>query len=85
MKKIFKDKQDREALNNVVMVSAWGFIMVISSFLFMYAGRWIDVNFNTEPSFMIGMLLLGISLCVFRMYKEAAERTRRIQRRDSTA
>jgi F0F1-type ATP synthase assembly protein I len=85
MKKTLRDRKDRAALNNVVMVSAWGFIMVISSFAFTYTGRLIDVNFNTEPAFMIGMLLLGVTLCVIRMYKEAVERTRRIYRRDSTA
>jgi F0F1-type ATP synthase assembly protein I len=85
MKKVMKDKNDRSTLNNVLMLSAWGFIMVISSFLFMYVGRWVDVNFNTEPTFMIGMLSLGIILSIIRLYKEAVERTKKIYRRDSTA
>jgi hypothetical protein len=85
MKKTMRDRKDRAALNNVVMLSAWGFILVISSFAFTYAGRLIDVRFNTEPAFMIGLLFLGVSLCVIRMYKEAVERTRRVCRRDSAA
>lgn len=85
MKRKERDKKDRAVLNSVMMLSAWGFIMVISSFVFMYAGRWIDVRFDTEPTFMIGMLFLGLILCVIRLYREAVERTRRIYRRDSTA
>ena len=88
---IFKEhyyrlQKDRAVLNSVMMLSAWGFIMVISSFVFMYAGRWIDVRFNIEPTFMIGMLFLGLMLCVFRLYREAVvERTRRIYHQDSPA
>jgi ATP synthase protein I len=85
MKRKERDKRDRAVLNSVMMLSAWGFIMVISSFLFMYAGRWIDVRFNTEPTFMIGLLFLGLIVSVIRLYKEAVERTRRIYRRDSAA
>ena len=85
MKRLLKERKDKTKLNSIVMISAWGLIIVISSFVFMYAGRWIDVNFNTEPAFMIGMLFLGICLCMFRLYKEGVDKTRKLFRQDSTA
>jgi hypothetical protein len=47
--------------------------MVISSFLFLFAGRWIDVKFNTEPTFMLGLFVLAIGLCIGRMYKDCTK------------
>jgi hypothetical protein len=84
MKSLSRKRKDKTTLNSIVMISAWGLIIVISSFIFMHVGRWIDVNFNTEPAFMIGMLLLGICLCIFRLYKEGVEKTQRIFRQDRT-
>jgi F0F1-type ATP synthase assembly protein I len=85
MKGLSRERKDKTTLNSIVMISAWGLIMVISSFIFMYVGRWIDVSFNTEPAFMIGMLFLGICLCIFRLYREGIEKTRRMYRLDRTA
>jgi len=39
--------------------------------MFLYVGRWIDTKFNTEPSFMFGLFLLAIGLCIWRLYGEA--------------
>ena len=58
-------------LSQILQISAWGFIIVASSFIFLYAGRWIDTKFNTEPSFMIGLFILAIFLCIWRLYGEA--------------
>jgi len=85
MKKLFKDDKDRKTMNNVLKVSAWGFIIVISSFVFMYIGRWIDVNFNTEPAFMLGMLILGISLGIFRMYRDGVDKIQKVYKQDKIA
>lgn len=85
MKRLLKERKDKTTLNSIVMISAWGLIIVISSFVFMYAGRWIDVNFNTEPAFMIGMLFLGICLCMFRLYRDGVEKTRKLFGQDITA
>ena len=79
-----KRKMNTKALNQIIMMSAWSFTIVISSFLFLAAGRWIDVKFNTEPTFMLGLLVLGIALCVGRMYTDymkarEALKTRRLR------
>jgi hypothetical protein len=39
--------------------------------MFLYAGRWIDIRFDTEPSFMFGLFFLAIGLCIWRLYGEA--------------
>ncbi len=57
-------------LNHIIMMSAWSFTIVVSSFLFLFIGRWIDVRFNTEPAFMLGLFILGIVLCIARMYDD---------------
>ncbi|HQG31196.1 MAG TPA: AtpZ/AtpI family protein [Deltaproteobacteria bacterium] len=68
-----KRKIQTKALNQIIMISAWSFTLVVSSFLFLFAGRWIDVRMGTEPTFMLGLLVLGIALCIGRMYTDYAK------------
>jgi F0F1-type ATP synthase assembly protein I len=56
---------------SILMVSAWGFTMVIASFLFLYIGHLLDGVFGTAPNFMLGLFFLGIFLCIMRLYQEA--------------
>lgn len=70
MKRVRRNKLQPKTLNQIILLSAWSFTLVISSFLFMFAGRWIDVKFNTEPTFMLGLFMLGIALCIGRMYTD---------------
>jgi archaellum biogenesis protein FlaJ (TadC family) len=65
-----KQKIDAKNLNHIVMMSAWSFTIVVSSFLFLFVGRWIDVKFGTEPAFMLGLFVLAITLCIARMYDD---------------
>jgi len=59
---------------SLLTISAWGFVMVISSFIFLYIGRLIDLMLNTEPNFMLGLMVLSIFFCISRLYKEAKEK-----------
>ena len=70
MKRVRRNRPNNKTLNQIILLSAWSFTLVISSFLFLYLGRWIDVNFNTEPTFMLGLFVLGIGLCIARMYMD---------------
>lgn len=73
----------RSNLSQILQISVWGFVIVFSSFMFLYVGRWIDTKFNTEPSFMFGLFILAIFLCIWRLYGEARlnmERQRKEQR-----
>ncbi len=70
MKRVRKDKLNNKNLNHIILMSAWSFTLVISSFLFLFVGRWIDIRFNTEPAFMLGLFVLAISLCIGRIYMD---------------
>jgi F0F1-type ATP synthase assembly protein I len=61
----------RENYNNILMLSSWGFVIVISSFLFLYIGYYIDKFLNTTPNFMFGLFFLAIFFCIGRLYQEA--------------
>ncbi|MCK9230887.1 MAG: hypothetical protein M0Q23_08960 [Syntrophales bacterium] len=52
-------------------MSVWGFVIVIASLLFSYAGLMIDQRFDTKPTFMLGLLVLALFLSVGRFYWEA--------------
>jgi F0F1-type ATP synthase assembly protein I len=56
---------------SILMLSAWGFAMVIASFLFLYIGHLLDGIFKTAPNFMLGLFFLAIFLSVMRLYQEA--------------
>ncbi len=58
----------------ILLLSTWGFVIAIVSFIFLYAGWWLDERFNTAPTFMLGLLILGVSLCVWRLYEDANRR-----------
>lgn len=53
------------------MMSAWGFVMVIASFLFLWLGYKIDEYIGTTPNFMFGLFFLAVFMCVMRIYNEA--------------
>jgi F0F1-type ATP synthase assembly protein I len=58
-------------IGSILMLSAWGFTMVIASFLFLYVGHLLDGIFGTAPNFMLGLFFLGFFLCIMRLYQEA--------------
>ncbi|MCD6571453.1 MAG: AtpZ/AtpI family protein [Deltaproteobacteria bacterium] len=72
-------RKDQDKLSNfqILMISAWGFTIVISSSLFFFVGRWLDTEFNTEPFFMAGLLILAVFLCIGRLYWEVCWKSKR--------
>ncbi len=81
MKRVKKDKLNNKNLNHIILMSAWSFTLVISSFLFMFVGRWIDMRFNTEPAFMLGLFVLAISLCIGRIYMDFTKTREKVDSR----
>jgi Na+(H+)/acetate symporter ActP len=81
MKKTRKNRLNNKNLNHIILMSAWSFTLVISSFLFLFVGRWIDVRFNTEPAFMLGLFVLAISLCIGRIYMDFTKTREQINSR----
>ncbi len=80
MVRMNKKVQDARNLNHIMMMSAWSFTIVVSSFVFLFAGRWIDEKIGTEPGFMIGLFILGIALCIGRMYGDFIKTRENIKR-----
>jgi len=62
----------------VIMLSAWGFTMVVVSFLFLYIGHLLDGVLGTSPNFMLGFFILGLFLCMMRLYQEACAKKKSV-------
>ncbi|PKN71680.1 MAG: hypothetical protein CVU54_01255 [Deltaproteobacteria bacterium HGW-Deltaproteobacteria-12] len=69
-----KRKRNLQYFNSfggILMLSAWAFAMVASSFLFLYLGYLVDEILETSPNFMLGSFFTAICLCIWRLYREA--------------
>jgi len=55
----------------IIMLSAWGLALVITSLFFLWLGRLIDESLGTAPKFMLGFLLLSVTGCFIEIYHEA--------------
>ncbi len=60
--------------SSALLLSAWGFVIVIASFLFLYAGYWLDQLFSTSPAFMLGLFFLAAFISIWRLFQEAWQR-----------
>jgi hypothetical protein len=64
--------------SSILLLSAWGFVIAIASFLFLYAGYWLDQLFSTSPTFMLGLFSLAVFISIWRLYQEACQRRKRL-------
>lgn len=55
----------------IIMLSAWGFALVIASCLFLWLGYLLDELLGTAPKFMLGLLCFAIIGCFIEIYQEA--------------
>jgi hypothetical protein len=60
--------------SGILMLSAWGFAIVIASFAFLYIGHLLDGVLGTSPNFMFGLFFLALFTSVGRLYQEAWHR-----------
>ena len=67
-----------QKMSGILMISAWGFAMVIASFLFLWLGYKLDEYFGTAPNFMFGLFFLAIFICVMRLYQEAKQKMKEL-------
>ncbi|HBI47147.1 MAG TPA: hypothetical protein DDX93_00225 [Smithella sp.] len=76
-----KPKENREKfkdLSGILMLSAWGLAMVLSSFLFLFIGYLVDEILGTTPNFMLCSFFLAIGLCMWMIYNEAKDRGKKL-------
>ena len=70
MKKDEARKNRLGNLNELIMLSAWGAVLVVASFLFLFVGIRVDAVLDSGPFFMLGMLILAVFLVMARLYIE---------------
>lgn len=63
--------QQMHHLGSVLMMSAWGIVIVVTSVLFLYIGHCLDQWLGTAPNFMLGLFFLAIMTSIGRLYQEA--------------
>jgi len=66
-----KTREDRRMYNSILILSSWGFVIVIASFLFLYLGHLLDELLGTAPNFMLGLFFLALFTTIGRLYQEA--------------
>lgn len=54
----------------IIMLSAWGFALVVASFLFLWLGYLLDELLGTAPKFMLGLFFLAIIGSFIELYQE---------------
>jgi len=64
-------RQEMRTYGTILMLSAWGFAMVIASFFFLYLGHLLDELLGTAPNFMFGLFFLALVTSIGRLYQEA--------------
>jgi Ca2+/H+ antiporter len=62
--------QDPAPFHVIIILSAWGFVLVVASFLFLWLGRLLDELLGTAPKFMLGLFFLAIIGCFIELYQE---------------
>ena len=66
-----RTSKEARLYSTIFMLSAWGFAIVIASFLFLYLGCLLDGLLGTSPTFMFGLFVLAVFTTVGRLYREA--------------
>lgn len=54
----------------IFLLSAWGFVLVVTSILFLWLGHLMDDLLGTSPKFMLIMLVLAVIGCFVELYEE---------------
>jgi len=66
-----KTREDRRMFSSILVLSSWGFVIVIASFIFLYLGHLLDEVLGTAPNFMLGLFFLALFTTIGRLYQEA--------------
>ena len=64
---------------HVMTVSAWGFVIVFASLLFLYLGHLLDEWLGTAPNFMFGLFFLAVVTSIGRLYQEAWKKRKDVE------
>lgn len=53
---------ERSLGQNLAMIGAFGWMIVLPTLLGIFAGRWLDLRFGTGIFWTLGLLVLGLAL-----------------------
>lgn len=56
-------------LENLALLSHIGIMMIIPIIGGVYAGRWIDNKFNTQPVFLFVCIIAGVAVAFINLFK----------------
>lgn len=76
--KTAETKKFHTTYGSILMLSAWGMITVVSSFIFLYVGYMLDKWLSTPPTFMLGLFFLALVTSIGRLYQEAWKKRREV-------
>ncbi len=66
-----KTHDEASSLYHVIfLLSAWGFVLVATSILFLWLGHLMDNLLGTSPKFMLIMLVMAVIGCFIELYGE---------------
>lgn len=60
-----------QVMTGVTILSAWSFVVVIASLLFLWVGYRLDEWLGTAPIFMLSLFFISFVACLTRLYQEA--------------
>jgi hypothetical protein len=63
--------QQMQHFSALLMISAWGIVIAVTSLLFLYIGYRLDQWLGTAPNFMFGLFFLAIVTTIGRLFQEA--------------
>lgn len=64
-------KNKSHALKNLALLSYIGISMTVPIVAGVYAGRWIDTKFDTQPLFLFVFIILGVIVAFSNLFKVA--------------
>lgn len=64
-------REEPRLFSVILILSAWGFALVLASVLFLWLGHLLDELLGTGPKFMLGLFLLAIIGSFIELYQEA--------------
>lgn len=64
------NNEDPLSFHVIFLLSAWGFVLVVTSILFLWIGHLMDDLLGTSPKFMLVMLVLAVIGCFVELYDE---------------
>lgn len=70
--------QQMHQQGHILMLSAWGFVIVLASLLFLYLGHLLDEWLGTAPNFMLGLFFLALVSSIGRLYLDAWAKRKKV-------